>query len=466
MERVLPVMVTGHELVKDKTMYGSRQLVGSWWVKRRCTISYPSLPENLQEKNEVTPFMDKAFSTDYFVDCYDPVDPNGNITLTFDIYKWTQDGYVATVTIQNYYKYRHVEKPGWQLGWSWTSNEVIWSMTGALATQQGNCSAFKFQIPYSCKKDPVIVDLMPEALAENRSENCCKDGLLAGWAIDQANSFSSFEIVVGNLESNSSGHLPQNLTFMVPGPGYTCGPFADYPPTVFSVHDGRREAQVFRTWKSICTYSSFIANKAPICCVSLSSFYNPTITSCPSCSCGCRFFGDENTNATCVGDNDVPGEAFSVYNNIIRCTNHMCPIRVHWHVKTNYREYWRVKLTISNYNFGTNYSDWNLMIQHPGFSQKFMSYSFNSTTLDSLGYAGKRLIDDVGLFWGFDNYNSELLQTIQKNIGSVTTEIILQKDLNTFTLRNGWTFPRRVYFNGENCEMPLPDDFPALPDEL
>ncbi|CAL5394029.1 unnamed protein product [Camellia sinensis] len=27
-------------------------------------------------------------------DCYDPLDPNGNVTATFDILQWTVDGYV------------------------------------------------------------------------------------------------------------------------------------------------------------------------------------------------------------------------------------------------------------------------------------------------------------------------------------------------------------------------------------
>lgn len=48
-------------------------------------------------------------------------------------------------------------------------------------------------------------------------------------------------------------------------------------------------------------------------------------------------------------------------------------------------------------------------------------------------------------------------------MGSVTTEILLLKDMTSFTLSNGWAFPRRIYFNGENCEMPLPQTFPMLP---
>ena len=52
------------------------------------------------------------------------------------------------------------------------------------------------------------------------------------------------------------------------------------------------------TWKSTCTYSSFLANKKPVCCVSLSTFYNPNITPCPKCSCGCR--DADKTTASCL----------------------------------------------------------------------------------------------------------------------------------------------------------------------
>lgn len=71
--------------------------------------------------------------------------------------------------------------------------------------------------------------------------------------------------------------------------------------------------------------------------------------------------------------------------------------------------------------------------------------------------------DEVALFWGLDFYNDALLQAEETQVGSVTTEILLRKDMSSFTLSNGWAFPRRVYFNGENCEMPLPQIFPMLP---
>lgn len=151
----------------------------------------------------------------------------------------------ARVALQNYYQYRHVDIPGWKLGWTWTKDEVIWSMRGAFATDGGNCSSFKLETPHSCKQDPVIVDLMPEALPENKSEDCCRGGILYSSAINPSMSFSTFEMKVGNLEGNTSGHAPKNLTLMAPGPGYTCGPVMDAEPTVTLHIGGRRHVQVF-----------------------------------------------------------------------------------------------------------------------------------------------------------------------------------------------------------------------------
>lgn len=42
------------------------------------------------------------------------------------------------------------------------------------------------------------------------------------------------------------------------------------------------------TWNITCTYSQFLAQKTPTCCVSLSSFYNDRIVPCPTCTCGCQ----------------------------------------------------------------------------------------------------------------------------------------------------------------------------------
>ena len=72
----------------------------------------------------------------------------------------------------------------------------------------------------------------------------------------------------------------------------------------------------------------------------------------------------------------------------LQCTDHMCPIRVHWHVKNNYMSHWRVKLTVSNYNYQRNYSDWNVLIQHPNFKNLVKTFSFNNTLLPAAGLGG------------------------------------------------------------------------------
>lgn len=62
---------------------------------------------------------------------------------------------------------------------------------------------------------------------------------------------------------------------------------------------------------------------------------------------------------------------------LVQCTSHMCPVRIHWHVKLNYKEYWRVKVTITNFNYRMNYSMWNLVLQHPNFDNLTQIFSFN-----------------------------------------------------------------------------------------
>jgi hypothetical protein len=130
------------------------------------------------------------------------------------------------------------------------------------------------------------------------------------------------------------------------------------------------------------------------CCVSLSTFYSSGIVPCPRCSCGCQ---GSPTSPQCVSggepappppagggdDDDEPAAP------LIRCSEHMCPIRVHWHVKVNYRRYWRVKVTVSNYNLVRNYSDWNLVLQHPNLRSLTQLFSFNYKPLVEYGTYSK-----------------------------------------------------------------------------
>ncbi|KAM7278962.1 hypothetical protein ACFE04_006096 [Oxalis oulophora] len=384
---------------------------------------------------------------------YDPLDPSANITITWDIKRWTDDGYTAAVTMYNFQQYRHIQSPGWQMGWTWAKKEVIWGMVGAQTTEQGDCSRFKGpDPPHCCKKRPTVVDLLPGTPYNQQTANCCKGGVLSSWIQDPA-----------------------------PGPGYTCGPAKIVKPSRFFTPDKRRVTQALMTWNITCTYSQFLAQKTPTCCVSMSAFYNKTVVPCQRCACGCQ--NNLAQTGGCVNEDDshlaqvVPATGKNGYvPPLVRCTRHMCPIRIHWHIKLNYREYWRVKITITNFNYAMNYSQWNLVLQHPNFDNLTQLFSFNYNSLSPYGVA-----NDTALLWGVKFYN-DLLQTSGTN-GNVQSELLFQKDFSSFTFDKGWAFPRRtllgkkdpltfdkgwafprrVYFNGDNCVMPSPDEYPWLP---
>jgi hypothetical protein len=157
----------------------------------------------------------------------------------------------------------------------------------------------------------------------------------------------------------------------------------------------------------------------------------------------------------------------------------MCPIRVHWHVKVNYREYWRVKITVTNWNYRKNYSQWNLVVQHPNFDKVTTIFSFNYKALNTYGVIGEYpwypltildnlseglpffSADDTGMLWGIRYYNDLLM--VAGPVGNVQSELLFRKEPSTFTFERGWAVPRRIYFNGDNCVMPPPDAYPWLP---
>lgn len=65
------------------------------------------------------------------------------------------------------------------------------------------------------------------------------------------------------------------------------------------------------------------------------------------------------------------------------------------------------------------------------------------------------------MLWGLKFYNDFLNEA--GPLGNVQSELLFRKDASTFTFEKGWAFPRRIYFNGDNCVMPPPDAYPWLP---
>uniref|UniRef100_A0A453QL37 COBRA C-terminal domain-containing protein n=1 Tax=Aegilops tauschii subsp. strangulata TaxID=200361 RepID=A0A453QL37_AEGTS len=114
------------------------------------------------------------------------------------------------------------------------------------------------------------------------------------------------------------------------------------------------------TWNMTCTYSQFCALRSSTCCLSLSVFYSDTLVTCPKCSSGCQ---DNSTKPGICVEGNLPyldsvmnGQDKNGLAPLVQCTTHMCPIRVHWHVKANYKVYWRAKIIVTNFNYRMNYS--------------------------------------------------------------------------------------------------------------
>ncbi|CAN4089781.1 unnamed protein product [Withania somnifera] len=332
-------------------------------------------------------------------------------------------------------------------------------MIGSQTTEQGNCSKFKGDIPRCCKKNPTVIDLLPETPHNQKIANCCKGGVVNSWGQDPATSISSFQLTVGSAGTNNNTvRVPKNFTLKAPGPGYTCGPAKVVKPTKFVTPDGRRVTQAMITWNVTCTYSAFMAQKNPTCCVSLSSLYNDTVVPCPTCGCGCKNNGTKS--GTCV-EAEKPHLATIVsdhgknnFTPLVQCTDHMCPVGINWHVKLNYKDYWRIKITITNFNYHMNYTQWNLVVQHPNLDNITQLFDINYKSL--IPYGG---INDTAMLWGV-KFSNDLLKQPGPS-GNVEFELLLSKDTSNFTLDKGWAF-----FLTEFTSMAyphLPDDVSVMP---
>lgn len=65
------------------------------------------------------------------------------------------------------------------------------------------------------------------------------------------------------------------------------------------------------------------------------------------------------------------------------------------------------------------------------------------------------------MFYGMKFFNDLLMEA--GPAGNVQSEVLLEKSQDTFSLNKGWAFPRKVYFNGDECMLPSPDTYPHLP---
>ncbi|KAL5723186.1 hypothetical protein ACHQM5_006610 [Ranunculus cassubicifolius] len=282
-----------------------------------------------------------------------------------------------------------------QIDWNPLPLRYVMCNSDRVADKFGDCHAFQGDyIPHCCSRDPEVVDLLPETPYNVRITNCCKGGILSSLSQDPSHAVNSFQLHVG-LAGNSRKlfQMPSNFSLNAPGSAYTCGNYEMVSPITSLNSDERRVIRV---------------NSPPAVAAA----------SQPSA----------------------------------QCTSHMCPIKVHWHVKKSYTEYYRLKITVTNFDFLKNFSSWNLVTQHPDFTNLVAVDSFHYRFLTAYGD-----INDTAMMWGVDYYNNLLLSN-----GNVQSELLIKK-AKGFDFARGWALPRRVYFNGDLCLMPPPDSYPKLP---
>jgi hypothetical protein len=156
------------------------------------------------------------------------------------------------VSIHNYQLYRHIESPGWRLGWAWGGQEIIWDVRGGETTEQGNCSRVHMDPgsppPHCCEKRPLMVDLPPGAPYTSQVANCCRGGVLSSLTQNNSTATAKFQMTVGNFDSDDGsvdGDPVKPTNFSIGVLGYTCSNATNVPATRTKI-DERRHVQAMR----------------------------------------------------------------------------------------------------------------------------------------------------------------------------------------------------------------------------
>ncbi|KAK8497933.1 hypothetical protein V6N12_057109 [Hibiscus sabdariffa] len=337
-------------------------------------------------------------------DAYDPLDPNGNATIKWDIVSRMADGYVAVVTMNNFQMYRHIMSLGWTLGWTCVKKEVIWSMNGAQTTEQGDCTKFEGNVPHCCKKTPTVVDLLPDVPYNQQFTNCCKGSVLPAWGQDPQAAISAFQVSVGLTgTSNKTIKLPKIFTLLGPRPGYTCGPAKVVPSTTFITPDRRLKKHSLEKTRIVASLSRLSTTK-PSLLAQLVLVDAKTKTTVPSL------------------DHQLQ----------LRDKLHgLEPRRSAPESQQRNTSLW-LRLQASR----------PLRINQRVLEQVFFFYPWYIIRYYLIMLFGHAYADDTGMLYGMKFYNDLLMEA--GPFGNVQSEVLLRKDKDTFTFKQGWAFPRKV----------------------
>ncbi|PIN24168.1 hypothetical protein CDL12_03118 [Handroanthus impetiginosus] len=417
---------------------------------------------------------------------YSPLQ-TGDLTIMYDVTMTYESNYWAQVTITNHNPFSRLEN--WNLSFDWMENEFINAMRGAypkvvntndcLFGSQGEFyKEFDFSKALSCDKRPTIIDL-PLSKANDTNLGlvpfCCRNGTILPPSMDLMKSKSSFQMQVYKMPpglNRTQLSPPRNWKInSTIGAEYLCGHPIRVPPTLFPEATGLPVGTAaVATWQVVCNITK--TEKKPKCCVSFSSFFNDSVIPCNTCACGC-----DNGKDICNANEQailLPAQALLIpFENRTRLTEEFaalqrrklpnplpcadnCGVSINWHLLSDYRKGWTARITLFNWG-ETDIADWFAAVELknaiPGFEKVYsMDGKVLNSTIFLQGFPGSNYL--IAERNGSNPKKDPRVPGTQQSVISFTKK---EPGIDVGRVDG---FPTKVYFNGEECSIPviLPSD--------
>ncbi|XP_039129566.1 COBRA-like protein 7 [Dioscorea cayenensis subsp. rotundata] len=411
---------------------------------------------------------------------------SGDLTISYDVIQSFSSSYLALVTIANNAPLGRLDN--WRLSWQWMHDEFIYSMRGAYTSVSGaNDCIFGIQGQYyqdldfskvlNCQRSPTILDLpvsMFNDTDRGRIPFCCRNGTILPSSMDASQAKSAFQVQVFKMRpdlNRTKLYPPQN--FKISGislnPDYQCSQPIRVSPSQFPDPSGlQASSTAVSSWQVVCNITNPKSSSSK-CCVSFSSFYNDSVIPCKTCACGCPASSSRRTCNTTAPALLLPPQALLVpfdnrtleakawasikhfqVPNPLPCPDN-CGVSINWHVYTDYSGGWSSRITLFNWE-DTSLANWFVALDmgkaYDGFEA---SYSFNGTAIGN----------NTVFLQGFDGLNYLVGEVDGANPGDPRIPG-KQQSVISFSKKNtpgidvvaGDGYPKKVFFNGEECSLP------------
>ncbi|WOH11746.1 hypothetical protein DCAR_0831237 [Daucus carota subsp. sativus] len=409
----------------------------------------------------------------------------GDLVISYDVTQATKNNYQAQVTMENNHPLGRLDH--WNLTWEWMRGEFIYNMKGAYThlKDYADCllgpaatyySDLDFSQVQNCQKNPVMADLPPERAKDKIIGNipfCCKNGSLMSPIMNKTNAKAVFQLQVFKLppDLNVSSITPPSKWKIegIVSTNFKCGNPLRVAQAQFPDPGGLDEVSLaVASWQVVCNITRPKKGKTK-CCVSYSGYYNESIIPCDTCACGCD---DDSTCRKNAAPILIPPEALLIpfvnrtakalawsklrhkrVRKPLPCGDN-CGVSINWHVSTNYKSGWSVRVTLFNWK-ENNFQDWFVAAQLKKAGRGFeKAYSFNGTLLRNLnntifleGLPGLTYL--MAITNGTNPRKDYLVPGKQQSVLSFN-----KKNLRNLKIEKGDGFPSKLFFNGEECSLP------------